>query len=250
MKNYSILLFLFISFVTFSQNKVDEKGRKQGPWEKTHPKSIALQYKGQFIDDKPVGTFYYYYPSKSLQAIIKHDVSSTRSSATFYSGNGVILSKGIYKNMKKDSIWLNYAPSGRLSSSESYKEDKLNGPKIIYYLSEDLSNKSLIMASYTNYLNGLVDGEKVEYFDSGLIKLKGTYKNNKKIGVWETNHPNGKLMLEERYKDGILHGWSIAKDEAGTEISRKYYFHGELLEGKKLENVMKQFKEKGINPNN
>ena len=57
-------------------------------------------------------------------------------------------------------------------------------------------------------------------------------------------------MLEERYKDGILHGWSIAKDEAGTEISRKYYFHGELLEGKKLENVMKQFKEKGINPNN
>jgi antitoxin component YwqK of YwqJK toxin-antitoxin module len=250
MKNYSILLCLLISFTAFCQNKTDDKGRKQGPWEKTHPKSIALQYKGQFIDDKPVGTFYYYYPSKSLQATIKHDVSSNRSSAIFYSENGVILAKGIYKNMKKDSIWLNYAPSGRLSSSESYKEDKLNGPKIIYYLSEDLSNKSLIMASYTNYLNGLVDGEKVEYFDSGLIKLKGTYKNNKKIGVWDTNHPNGKLMLQERYKDGVLHGWSLAKDEAGTEISRKYYFHGELLEGKKLENVMKQFKEKGINPNN
>lgn len=245
-----LLIFLLFCYCSFGQNKIDEKGRKQGLWEKTHPKSKAIQYKGQFKDDKPIGTFYYYYPSKSLQAVIKHDSKSTRSSASFYHETGVLLSKGIYLNMKKDSIWLNYAPSGRLSSSETYKEDKLNGPKIVYYLSEDLNNKNLIMASYTNYLNGLVDGEKIEYFDSGLIKLKGTYKNNKKVGVWETNHPNGKLMIQERYKDGILHGWSIAKDESGTEISRKYYYYGQLLEGKKLENVMKQYKEKGINPNN
>ena len=250
MKNYSILLCLLISCTAFCQNKTDDKGRKQGSWEKTYPKSIALQYKGQFIDDKPVGDFFYYYPSKSLQAIIKHDVNSSRSSAIFYSENGVILAKGIYNTMKKDSIWLNFAPSGRLSSSETYKKDTLNGQKIIYYLPEDFNDKTQRKMSVSNYTDGKLNGEKIEYFESGIIKSKGTYINNVKNGVWETNHPNGKVMNQERFKNGELHGWCIAKDENGLETGRIYFYYGERLEGKKLEFKMKQFKELGINPNN
>ncbi len=99
-----IITLLSCSLSAFSQNKIDEKVRKQGPWQKILPKSKVLQYKGQFKDDKPVGTFTYYYPSNSIQAVIKHDPNSTRSVAIFYFENGVVLSKGIYQNMKKDNF--------------------------------------------------------------------------------------------------------------------------------------------------
>jgi hypothetical protein len=49
--------FLFFGFVSMAQlNQTDAKGRKQGEWAKTYPKSRVYQYKGQFKDDKPIGT--------------------------------------------------------------------------------------------------------------------------------------------------------------------------------------------------
>ncbi len=250
MKNKITILFLLFTSILFSQNQTDDKGLKQGPWKKTHPKSTATLYEGQFKDDKPVGTFFYFYPSKSKQAIIKHDIKSNRSSAVFFHENGNILSVGIYRSMKKDSIWLNFAPSGRLSSSETYKDDVLNGMKITYYLSEEINNKTLHKVSENNYLNGKLNGEQIEYFESGIVKSKGSYLENIKTGVWEINHPNGKLMNQERYNKGKLHGWCIVKDEEGKETGRSYYYYGEHLEGKKLELKMTQFKKLGINPNN
>lgn len=250
MKNSILLLSLFVSQLLMAQNVTDSKGFKQGVWKKTYPKSSALVYEGQFKNNKPIGTFYYYYPSKSKQAVIKHDEKSNRSTAVFYHETGVILSKGIYKDMKKDSVWLNFAPSGRLSSSETFANDTLNGKKTIYYLPEDLSDKSQRIMSVSNYVKGKLNGEKIEYFESGLIMTKGEYLNNVKNGVWEVNHPNGKTMNLERYKNGVLHGWCIVKDENGVETGKSYFYYGEKLEGKKLEMKMKQFKEKGINPNN
>lgn len=248
-KHLSILFISFFSLCVIAQNRIDENGNKQGPWKKTYPRSIAVQYEGQFKDDKPVGTFKYYYPSRKIQAIIKHDENSNRSYAEFFHESGNTLSKGMYINMKKDSIWKNYAPSGRLSSTETFKNDTLNGLKIIYYLPEDLYNKNKTIASKTYYKNGKVEGEKIEYFDTGIIKTQGNFENNAKHGVFITNHPNGKVMNLERYKNGTLHGWCIVKDGAGKETSRVYYYNGERLEGKKLEQKLQYLKSKGINPN-
>lgn len=249
MKSYLFYFFLIVTSLSFGQNKTDAHGKKQGPWEKKYPKSSVAQYKGQFKDDKPIGTFTYYYPSSKIQAIIKHDANSTRSSAVFYHETGVVLSKGIYQNMKKDSVWLNFAPSGRLSSIETFKNDILNGKKTVYYLPEDLNDKNQRVASVSNYINGKLEGERIEYFESGTIKSKGVFKDNKKNGVWVTNHPNGNVMNTERYQEGILHGWCTVKNETGVETGKTYFYHGERLEGKKLEEKMKQFKALGIDPN-
>jgi antitoxin component YwqK of YwqJK toxin-antitoxin module len=250
MKNTLFFISLCLFAGLQAQNKIDANGKKQGPWEKKYPKSSVSQYKGQFVDDQPVGTFTYYYPAKKIQAVIIHDASSNRSSATFYHENGAVLSKGIYRSMKKDSVWLNYAPSGRLSSSETFLNDTLHGKKIIYYLPEDLNDKKLHIASSAHYLKGKMDGEKIEYFMSGIIKSKGLYLNNVKDGIWETNHPNGNIMNMERYKKGVLHGWCTVKNGAGIETGRSYFYHGTRLEGKELEFKMAQFKKLGINPNN
>ena len=64
MRNKLFMMLMVISpFINAQINKVDEKGKKQGVWEKTYPRSKVLHYKGQFKDDKPVGTFQYFYSS-------------------------------------------------------------------------------------------------------------------------------------------------------------------------------------------
>ncbi len=243
-------MVLFTLGAVAQVNQMDEKGRKQGPWSKTHPGSKALQYKGQFKDNKPVGTFMYYYPSAKLKAVIKHDPNSSRSFATYYHENGVIMSSGAFRDMKKDSVWLNFDPAGRLKFKETYANDVLNGKKTVYYVPKDPNDKSQKISAIYNYKEGLMDGEIVEYFDLGGFRTKGAYSDNKRVGVWESYHVNGKIMIQERYRDGVRHGWCKSFDESGKETNRKYYSFGKLLEGKALEAKMKEYKAKGIDPNN
>lgn len=252
MKKVLVVLFSLMITLSFAQvvNQTDAQGRKQGTWKKTYPKTSIVHYVGQFKDDKPVGTFTYYYQSSKVQAIIKHDANSTRSYAVFYHENGNKMSEGVYRSMKKDSIWCNYVPSGRLSSKEAYKNDLLDGIKTVYYISEVVSDVSLQIMSTTTYRAGKLDGEHLEYFLAGGLKQKGTYKANVKVGKWENYSTSGKIEWIEQYTDGERDGWWIVYDEQGHEKHRNYYDHGVLLEGKKLEEKIKQLRENAAKPKN
>lgn len=245
----SILSSLFIFSLLAQPNQVDSQGRKQGEWGKTYPESRVYEYIGQFKNDKPVGKFTYYYKSSKVKAIITHANDGSRSEAYFYHENGVLMSFGIYRNYKKDSVWTNFGPSGKISNRTTYKNDLMNGIRIVYFVPEDPNDKSVKVSEYYNYKDGVLDGEFKSYFLSGREKEKGQYKSNKKDGIWEQFHPNGKRSLLLRYKDGKKHGWIIVYDEYGKRIQENYYYYGERLTGEKLERKLKQFEESGIDPN-
>lgn len=248
-----IITFCFVVLYGFAfaqaVNRVDANGKKQGPWQKTYEKSRAFEYKGQFKDDKPVGTFTYFYPSTKKKAVVVHNEKTGRSEAVYYHENGVVSAQGIYRNQLKDSVWTYWGPSGKMSTKETYKNDKLNGVTTIYYVPEEAADKRIFVAKTLNYKDGILHGEATEFFEGGTVKSKVNYVDGKKEGAYVVNHPTGKPMLLERYKGGVQHGWSIAYDESGKEIGKKYYCNGQLLEGKRLENHLKLCKEKGINPN-
>ncbi len=245
-----IILFIIFSGANFyAQNVTDAKGKKQGVWSKTYPGSKVYQYKGQFKDDKPVGTFTYYYPSTKVKAIIKHDAGTNRSVGYFYHENTKLMSAGIYRDLKKDSIWLNFVPSGRLSTSETFKNDSLNGKTTVYYVPEETGEISNRISGTKFYVAGKLDGEYLEFFENGTVKIKGSYSADKKIGIWYYYHPNGKKMMLDRFKNGVKHGWAFGYDEKELEIGRVYYYYGRRLEGKELEHQLAESKEKGINPN-
>ncbi len=249
-KNNLIILFLCSSFGIFGQiNQTDAKGKKQGEWQKTYPNSKAVEYKGTFKDDKPVGTFYYFYVSTKTKAIIVHAEKTGKSSAKMYHENGQLISQGIYINQKKDSIWSNYAPSGRISFKETYKNGKLNGKKTIFYVPESIEDKSQLVAVIENYVDDVLHGDYFEYFDDGSVKCTGKYEKGKKIGKFTTNHASGVKMIVENYKYGTLHGWSYGFDEAGKQLGKRYYKKGEELTGKELDKWIKYCKEKNIDPN-
>ena len=50
-----------------------------------------------------------------------------------------------------------------------------------------------------NYKNGDLNGNLISYWVNGTIPTKGKYKNNQRIGIWETYDKRGKLLLTEEY---------------------------------------------------
>lgn len=251
---FSIIVFVVsMVFSGFAQpgevNKLDAKGLKQGKWQKTFDGSRVFQYKGQFKNDKPVGKFTYFYESSKVKAVIIHDENSNRSTAYYFHENGALMSNGIFRDQKKDSVWVNFGPSERLSNKETYRNGLLNGKKIIYYVPEDINDKSQIPAAVYTYKDGVLNGDFKEYFENLSVKTKGQYENNKKVGIWERYHPNGKKMTLTRYRLGHRHGWCMAYDATGKETGKEYYYYGRLLEGEELKAKMEKLKELGVDPN-
>lgn len=243
--------FGFIGLVSFAQvNQVDSQGRKQGKWEKVHPETAVFMYRGEFKDDKPIGKFVYFYPSSKTKAIMNHNVVKTgRSVAFFYhEETGKPMSIGIYTNMKKDSIWQNFTPSGTLSSTENFKNDKLDGQLKIYFIPEDPADKSQIVATLMTYKDGLLEGEYKEFFLTNKLKLRGNYIANKQDGAWEEFHANGQRAAMYRYKLGLKHGYAIAYDVKGTRIGEVFYYNGQKLEGKQLKDMLAEIEKKGYSP--
>jgi antitoxin component YwqK of YwqJK toxin-antitoxin module len=155
------------------------------------------------------------------------------------------MSRGIFINMKKDSIWLNYAVDGKLTSSETYKNNQLDGKMVVYYLTgKDEKQPS---CSFTcTYKQGVMHGEYLKYFESGALMEKGNYVGGKKEGVWEHYYPGGTKESIVRYEKGIRNGWTIAYDKSGNEIAKYFYFNDDRLEGKMLAKKLEELK-KGKN---
>ena len=251
MKLNLIFLFAFIGFVSFAQvNQVDSKGRKQGKWEKVHPGTRVFMSRGEFKDNKPVGKFVYFYKSSKTKAVVNHNALRTGRSVAYlyHESTGKAMSIGIYSNLKKDSVWQNFTPSGRLSNTETYKDDKLDGIKKIYFVPEDPSDKSRIVATIMTYKAGELHGEYKEYFLSKKIKVRGNYTNNKQTGAWEEFHINGQRAATYRYDAGRKHGYAIAYDTKGARLGEAFYYYGRRLDGKPLEDMLKEIEKKGMNP--
>lgn len=249
-KAITLIVTFGIFFALAGQkNQVDEKGRKQGEWVKYYPNSVVPIYIGQFKDDKPIGTFTYYYPSKKVKSIVKHNPETGRSQAYFYHENKKLLAFGIYMNQQKDSVWTHYGPSGRISFRETYKNGELHGLKTIYYVPELIEDRTVEPMSEKNYENGRLNGPAKEYFPGGVTKLEGFYKDGVFEGEVKHYHPNGKLHYVERWKDRRKHGWWIVYDEQGKERSRKFYNHNVELKGDRLKKHLQKLKEQGKNPN-
>lgn len=250
MKYYLIIISIVLTTIGFSQNNVtDAKGRKQGVWIKYYPNSKVMEYKGEFKDNIPQGTFTYYYTNNKTKAIMKHENNAARTVSIMYYPNGKVLTYGIYLKSKKDSVWTTWNEEGRLLMKETYKNDLLNGEKRLYFIPSDKEFVKEVCINSTNYLNGEIEGPFKEYYPSGQLRKTGQYLNHKREGEWISYEMDGKKMAIERYYKGQKHGWFIGYNADGSEGEKRYFFYNKQLQGKELELNMKSQKEKGLNPN-
>ena len=86
------------------------------------------------------------------------------------------------------------------------------------------------------------------YEGTRVYMYRGQFENNQRVGAWEAFHANGNRSSTVRYNDGVKHGYTIAYDTSGKRIGEQMYHFGKRIQGKRLENLLKQLEEKGINP--
>ena len=249
MKRYLIILIIF-PFVCFGQiNTIDKKGWKQGAWAKYYPDNKTAIYTGQFKDNKPTGEFRYFFSSGKLKAIIQHQDKNNLSYARFYFENEQLMSEGRYKQMKRDSLWINYSSEGFIISREMYISDKLNGLRVTYYL-EGQSEDTEKMLTIENYKDSLLNGSFEAYFMKGNCKEKGGYLKGKKEGEWLTFNSNNVLISRSNYKNDLLQGWTYGYDIKGKLLGNLFYNKGIVLKGDELDEYFKYCEKNGIDPNN
>ena len=55
-----------------------------------------------------------------------------------------------------------------------------------------------------NYLNDLLHGEYVYYWDNGNVRFRGKYENSQRIGIWRSFSKTGEVILEEIFKSSKI----------------------------------------------
>ena len=249
MKRYLIILLIFPFFCFSQTNTIDKKGLKQGVWAKYYPDNKTPIYTGQFLDNKPIGEFRYFFPSGKVKAIIQHQAKNNLSYARLYFENEQLMAEGRYKEMKKDSLWINYNSQGFIISREIYALDKLNGLRVTYYL-EGQGEDEEKMLTIENYKDSLLDGSFESFFIKGNIHKQGNYIKGNKEGIWLIYNPDGQLASKANYKNDVLHGWSYAYNSKGVELKKLMFKNGTALLGDELKKYLSFCEKNGIDPNN
>ena len=225
-----LIIILMLPFFVLGQNKKDSKGRKQGPWEVKFEDSEIIRYKGQFKDDKPFGTFHYYYPDGKLSAVSKYEDGGIVARTTMFDIEGTPMGYGKFINQKKDSTWT-YFVGNTVANREEFKNGKRHGKKIVYYDSgrvyeETSFENGLEHGPYNmyyenkqvkincNYVDGNRDGKITYYFSNGSVEAVGFYKNAVKNGIWRYYDHRGVVTKEILYKNDkiLLEGQDIKEE--------------------------------------
>lgn len=264
MKHLLIVFSILIAGSSFAQNKKDDKGRKQGKWVKTYPKSTIKVYQGQFKDDKPYGEFKYWYESGKVQAVMTFSNNGVDAYSKMYHEVGqYLMAKGKYVNKIKDSTWLYYDQRGRLSYEETYVNGKLNGERVVYYVDGVPGEKGYytdesgmprtggtsvykpgLKYVVEHYKNGVKHGEYIEYYGSQKVKKRATFVDGNFDGKVKEYHNNGKLAKVSTYKHAARNGVFMWFDKSGKEIKRKYFLNNQELKGERLEKYKAKMKAK------
>jgi len=97
-----------------------------------------------------------------------------------------------------------------------------------------------VKAEYTTNDQGQKIGPYVEYYESGVVKIKATYRNDLLNGSFSSYRPDKKLALRSTYRDGKLHGDYVEYGESGKIVRKAEYVDGQLhgpdrrMDGSKL----------------
>jgi antitoxin component YwqK of YwqJK toxin-antitoxin module len=116
-----------------------------------------------------------------------------------------------------EGVYYKYFPNGKIEQQSDYKNNKLEGNRILFYENGD----TLIIETYKNaqyegpyksyysgnilesegqYVDGMMDGEWKFYHDNKQIKEIVQFKANEENGPFVEYHKNGNLKAKGSYR--------------------------------------------------
>lgn len=221
-------------------NRTDNFGFKQGAW-KSFWENGNLRSEGYYINDKKHGFFKYY------------DVTGQFLSVEKWENDKLIEDAPETKVLEKRTA---YHPNGQPSITATFYKGVPEGIRREYDTAGNVIKGYVYQNGFLRYegitdLNGLRQGVWKEYYETGELRSKGSYKNSITVGKWEFYfpnktieisgrynnkgrkegewiwyYPNGEILLSENWLNGELDGPYIEYDEEGEILAQ-----GEYLEG-------------------
>lgn len=218
MKQLFVLLLLTTTVFAQDINKLDENGKKHGPWKGFFEPSKRVKYEGTFEHGKETGIFTFYDDTKIHTVVATRDFSKGNNSAytTFFDPKKNVVSEGNVLNKQYDGIWKYYhQASKKIMTTENYKNGKLHGKRLVYYPDGKIAEE-------INYDNGVKEGSYKKYSANGTLLEEVTYKNGQYEGVAIYRNPDGSLASQGPYVNGLKKGvWEFYK-EGKLDKKEKY----------------------------
>jgi len=178
--------------VYYSYNFVN--GQKSGAHVYNHLNGkVAIE--GSFLDDKQVG----YWKSFHI--------------------NGKISNEGRYVDDERDSVWNYYYASGKISSIITYREGEPEG--ISRYFSPE--GMPLLEKMY-------LAGDLIAYRVVNVNDENAVWEDFSGTGTITVKSPEGKLLYEETFRDGLRHGHKRLYFANG-KLHEEYYYENGDFEG-------------------
>lgn len=199
MKKVVILLAHFYAILAFAQdiNQFDAEGKRHGIWKKNFDGTEQLRYEGEFDHGKEIGLFKFYILVKK-----KSVLSATK-----------------LFNANDDSAEVKFLSSRGKTISEGKMVGKTYVGKWIYY--HNNSDKIMTVETYDD--NGVLQGERLVYYDNGQLAEKATYVDGKIEGLSEVYSLKGVVLKSFIYENGELHGPSKSFNGKGEMLSEGQY---------------------------
>ena len=213
-----ILTFFLTNVTAQSINQLDAKGERHGLWKKNFEKTNEPKYEGTFEHGKEVGTFKFYKlvdGKAKLSATREFLPDSDNINVKFFTSKGKVVSEGMMKDKLFIGKWIYYQNKSKgILMTENYNpQGVLEGEKLVYYENGQLAEKSI-------YVNGAIDGISMWYSEKGLVVKEFSYNKGELHGMSKYYDKDGKLLAEGLYRNDKKHGiW-------------KYYENGEFTEEK------------------
>ncbi|RPI43625.1 MAG: toxin-antitoxin system YwqK family antitoxin [Bacteroidetes bacterium] len=213
------------------QNRLDEQGRKTGPWKVIYPNG-KIQYEATFREGRPVGMMVRYYDSGTVSARMMFDSTSSRSYARLYYRNGVPAAEGWYEGRVKDSVWTYYSESdGSLRIREPYMDGSLHGIVHRFYPGGAISEE-------VSWEENLKSGPWRQYYEDGTLRLESGYEKDLLQGPYRVYYPDSTLKMEGTYISSRSEGQWTYYDVTGEILYRIEYRNGAAVDQEKYHEML------------
>lgn len=147
-----------------------------------------------------------FYPNGNIESIVTYEDGVLQGLKSIWDIEGHLIQESWYENGRLEGRFFQRDKQGR-EVVTYYEGNRKHGPFEAYYPEHPKYGK--VKAIEATYVNGKLEGEMLEYSETGS-KIKSTpYKNDKKEGVGHLFDPRGLLVLKVQFKNDLKEGDSI-----------------------------------------
>ncbi len=153
---------------------------------------VSISVFGQSVKLSPSDTSYFSLETESL----KFELPDGKYEVYYDQSKSKIHYRGQILNHQRDGVWELFNDSNALIHKVFYVEGVLNGDMVEYYSNGQKRRQVMIK-------NGSPEGIMVEWWENEQKKAEGEYLNGAKSGLWKFWDGNGNLTKECEFKKGI-----------------------------------------------